>query len=107
MPRGRPVKSVVRQNIIEILYFLKGAYGYELYKIYREIFPKTTMRNVYYHLKKGVSLKEIEIQKIEKVQGNYSWGPEAEKVFYKLGPNANPKIDLRVKKSLEKIKRNK
>ena len=32
--RGRPVKSAIRQNIIEILNFIKRGYGYEIYKIY-------------------------------------------------------------------------
>jgi hypothetical protein len=105
MPRGRPIKSEVRANIIEILYFLKRAYGYDIYKTYIEIFPKTTMRNVYYHLKKGLSLKEFAIDKIEKEKGNYSWGSMAEKIYYKLGPNAHPKVDKRVKEFLDKKKK--
>jgi DNA-binding transcriptional ArsR family regulator len=104
MARGRPIKSLVRENIIEILYFLKKAYGYEIYKHYIEIFPKTTMRNIYYHLRKGLAIKEFEIERIEREKGNYSWGPEAEKTYYKLGPNANPKIDSKVKKYFEKKK---
>ena len=53
MPKGRPVKSEIRQNIVEILYFMKQGYGYEIYKAYVKIFPKVTMRSIYYHLKKG------------------------------------------------------
>ena len=105
MPRGRPIKSQVREHIIEILYFLKNAYGYEIYKHYVELFPKTTMRNVYYHLKKGLALKELEIDRIEKEKGDYSWGGEAEKIYYKLGPNAAPKLDKRVQKHFEKTKK--
>ena len=105
MPRRRPIKSQVREHIIEILHFLGKAYGYEIYKHYIELFPKTTMRNVYYHLKKGLALKELEIDRIEKEQGNYSWGSEVEKIYYKLGPNANPKVEVRVKKYFEKIKK--
>ncbi len=104
MPRGRPVQSIVRVNIIELLYFLGKAYGYEIYKHYIEIFPKTTMRNIYYHLKKGLALKEFSIEKIKKEQGNYSWGTEAEKTYYKLGPNAHPKIDKRIKEYFDKKK---
>ena len=100
--RGRPIKSKVRDNIIEILYFIKKAYGYDIYKHYIQLFPKTTMRNIYYHLKKGLALKEFAIDKIEKEQGEYSWGSIAEKIYYKLGPNSTPKIDKRVKEYFEK-----
>lgn len=105
MTRGRPVKSIIRQNIIEILHFMKSAYGYDLYKEYIEIFPKVTMRSIYYHLNKGIKIKEFEIDKIQKEKGHYSWGPEAEKIYYRLGPNANPKIELKVKKHFEKSKK--
>ncbi len=100
--RGRPVKSAIRQNIIEILNFIKRGYGYEIYKIYVKAFPKVTMRSIYYHLKKGTALNEIKIEKIESVKGEYSWGPEAEKKIYILGPNAKPKGDPRVKEALNK-----
>jgi hypothetical protein len=105
MARGRPVRSQVRENMIEILYFKTPLCGYDLYKIYIEIFPKVTMRNIYYHLKKGTTLNEIEVQEVKKVQGNYSWGPEAEKIYYKLGHKANPKADTRVKKYFDKLKK--
>jgi hypothetical protein len=103
MALGRPVRSQVRENIIEILYFKTSLCGYDISKIYMDIFPNVTMRNIYYHLKKGVSLKEIEVAEIKRVQGNYSWGPEAEKIYYKLGPNANPKADIRVKRYFDKL----
>lgn len=102
MKRGRPVKSSIRQNIIEILNYSKKGYGYDIYQIYIQAFPKATMRSIYYHLRKGVSLGEFEIDSIEKSPGKYSWGEVAEKVYYKLGPNANPKGDERVKLLLEK-----
>ena len=105
MPRGRPTKSLIRQNIIEILYFLKHAYGYDIYKAYINIFPKVTMRSIYYHLKKGVALEEFKVHKIEKEQGDYSWGSVAEKVYYSLGPKAKPKIEKRVKQYLDKKKK--
>ena len=66
MPKGRPVKSEIRQNIVEILYFMKQGYGYEIYKAYIAIFPKVTMRSIYYHLKKGTSLGEFKVSKVEK-----------------------------------------
>ena len=90
MPKGRPVKSEIRQNIIEILCFIKEGYGYDIYRTYIAIFPKVTMRSIYYHLKKGVNLHEFKVSRIEKEKGNYSWGPEAEKIYYSLGENAKP-----------------
>ena len=102
--RGRPVNSIIRQNMIELLYYLGKAYGYDLYKYYVEIFPKVTLRSIYYHLRKGIDLGEFEIEKIEKEKGNYSWGEMAEKIYYKLGSNANAKGNLRVKKLIEKLK---
>ena len=104
MPRGRPSKSEVRQNIIDILNFLKKGYGYEIYRIYIAIFPKITMRLIYYHLKQGVKLEELKVEKIEKEKGNYSWGSEAEKIYYSLGKNANARVNERVKNYLEKKK---
>lgn len=107
MPRGRPIKSEIRQNIVEILYYMKLGYGYEVYKAYREIFPKATMRVIYYHLRKGVDLEEFKIEKVEKEKGDYSWGGEAEKTYYALGKKAEVKGDDRVKDFFSKKKDNK
>jgi hypothetical protein len=105
--RGRPIGSSIRQNIVEILYFRKKAYGYDLYKDYCELFPKATLRVIYYHLQKGVALKEFELEEVRMEKGDYSWGGEAEKKYYKLGPNANPRIDKKVKAYFEKKQKNK
>ena len=101
MKKGRPIKSEIRQNMIEILHFIHKAYGYEIYKTYVLIFPKVTMRSIYYHLKKGLSLGEFVVSKIEKEKGDYSWGGEAEKIYYALGPNAKPSGNDRVKEHVE------
>lgn len=103
MPRkGRPTQSQIRQNMVEILHFMKKAYGYELYKAYVRIFPKVTLRVIYYHLKKGIALGEFIVSTIEKEKGNYSWGSEAEKIYYGLGPNAKPTLNERVKEYFDK-----
>ena len=102
MARGRPVKSAIRQNIVEILYFMKEGYGYDIYKAYVSIFPIVTMRSIYYHLNKGVITKEFKIKKIKTEKGNYSWGKTVEKVYYALGKNAKPSMSERVKKYFEK-----
>ncbi|HLG24172.1 MAG TPA: hypothetical protein VI564_04570 [Candidatus Nanoarchaeia archaeon] len=101
MKKGRPVKSEIRQNVIEILHFTGKGYGYEIYKVYVAIFPKVTLRSIYYHLRKGISLEEFQINKIEKSKGDYSWGGEAEKIYYSLGPNAKPVGNDRVKEYVE------
>ncbi|OGM02436.1 hypothetical protein A3K72_02330 [Candidatus Woesearchaeota archaeon RBG_13_36_6] len=103
MKRGRPVSSQIRQNIIEILYFLGKSYGYDIYKVYMAVFPKITMRSVYYQLRKGVELEELKVERVIKEKGNYSWGSEAEKIYYKLGANAKPSGDKRIREYLEKI----
>ena len=99
--RGRPVYSAIRQNIVEILFFLGKGYGYDIYRIYREVFPKVTLRSIYYHLNKGVALGEFKIEKIEREKGDYSWGETAEKIYYSLGENAFPRGDARVKEYLK------
>lgn len=104
MPKGRPVKSEIRQNIVEILYFMKQGYGYEIYKAYIVIFPKVTMRSIYYHLKKGSSLGEFKVSKVEREKGDYSWGPEAEKIYYSLDDAAKPTQNEKAKEYFDKKK---
>ncbi len=101
MTRGRPVKSEVRQNIIEILNFMGKGYGYELHKIYNELFPQCTRENIYYNLRKGVLLGEFEVKEVKREKGEFSWGDFAEKTYYILGANAKPKGDERAKKFFE------
>ena len=101
MARGRPIKSEVRQNIVELLHFMKKGYGYDIARNYNKIFPKVTMRLVYYHLKKGVEIGTFKMDGIEKEKGNYSWGEEVEKKYYTLGEKAEPKILQRIKDYFE------
>jgi hypothetical protein len=101
--RGRPVSSAIRQNIVEILFFLGKGYGYDIYKTYLGLFPRVTLRSIYYHLRKGLELGEFEVERIEKEKGNYSWGETAEKIYYKLGSKAAPKGEERIRKFIEKL----
>jgi len=105
MKRGRPVGSNVRQNIIEILHFLGSAHGYHIYKVYKQSLPEITRRGVYYHRKKGTNLRELEVDEIKRTSGDYSWGSEAEKIYYKLGKNAKAKGNPRVKIFLDTQKK--
>ncbi|MEM4637419.1 MAG: hypothetical protein QXK76_00125 [Candidatus Woesearchaeota archaeon] len=91
--KGRPIGSEVRQRIVDILYVYKELYGYEIAKIYSELFGKITTRLIYYHLKKGTSLGEFSVKKIEQKQGEYSWGKTSEIIVYSLGNNANPRMN--------------
>jgi hypothetical protein len=98
MKRGRPMYSEVRQNMVEIVATLKRAYGYEIYTFYKRIFPPVTLRLMYYHLRKGVSIGEFKVHKVKVEKGDYSWGGAAEKIYYSLGPNAQPRGEARVAK---------
>lgn len=105
MKCGRPVRSQIRQNIIEILYYLGKGYGYQISKIYNEIFPEVTQRSIYYHLKIGVITNEIIMHKIEQEKGDFSWGTIVEKKYYLLGKNAKPQGNRKVKEFLQQWKR--
>lgn len=102
--RGRPIGSEIRQNIIELLFHMDKACGYNLYKIYCQIFPKCTQEVVYYHLRKGVLTNEFELEEVKQEKGTYSWGSTVEKKYYKLGHKADPKGDERVKNYFDSIK---
>jgi len=104
MPRGRPLGSDVRQRIIEIVKHLGKDYGYNIFKVYSKIFPEVSMRLVYYHLNKGVELGVFNSERIQSVQGNYSWGDTAQKVFYSLGENAFSSGDAHVEEFFRKLK---
>jgi len=103
--QGRPLKSQIRQNIVEIMYFLGEGYAYDIYKHYVAIFPKVTMRSVYYHLKKGTEIGEFVVKNIRSEQGEYSWGDRAEKIYYALGPQAGAQLNLEVKKYFDELKK--
>ncbi|MDA1196833.1 MAG: hypothetical protein O2779_02625 [Nanoarchaeota archaeon] len=88
MGRGRPTGSDIRQNMVEMIAHLGEVYGYDLFKLYKDIFPRATQRVIYYHLKKGVELGEFKINKIVKEEGTFSWGGQTQKVYYGLGKHA-------------------
>ncbi len=96
MPRGRPVRSDIRQNVVELLSVMGQGYGYQIHKVYREIFPLCTREVIYYHLRKGVALGEFEVEQIKQEKGEYSWGSTVEKIYYRLGAKAQPRGDSRV-----------
>ncbi|MFC1454839.1 hypothetical protein ACFLQI_01990 [Candidatus Undinarchaeota archaeon] len=93
MSRGRPLKSQVRNKIERILDCCGVAYGYEIYKIYKKAYAPTTLRNIYYHLNKGVEEGIFIPVGSEKVSGDYTWGPAVERKNYSLGHNATERAD--------------
>lgn len=103
MARGRPIGSIVRRRIGEILSMLDMAHGYVVYKHYKTLFPKVSLRNIYYNLRKGVELGEFSIAKQDVESGSYSWGGAARKVYYRL---ANIKVtpSQRVRSYFENLK---
>ncbi len=104
MPRGRPTKSQIRQNIVEILFYLKSGYGYNISKVYNEIFPPVSQRSIYYHLRKGITTGEIQIEEIKEEKGEFSWGQKVEKTYYSLGKEASIKGNKTVQKYFAKQK---
>ncbi|NJL44260.1 MAG: hypothetical protein HC945_03030 [Nitrosarchaeum sp.] len=93
MKRGRPTYSVIRQRVVEILSHMGKAYGYEIFKVYKQIFDPITLRVIYYHLRKGTDLEEFKVERIETTKGEYSWGSETQKIYYSLGSAAKPAGD--------------
>ena len=96
MARGRPVGSAMRQNVVEILAVLEKGYGYQIAKIYNEIFEPVTQRSIYYHLRKGVITREFELEEIKSEKGQFSWGESCEKTYYSLGKEAKPRGNAKV-----------
>lgn len=94
--RGRPIGSEIRENIIQLLYFMKSAHGYEIAESYKQIFPQCSQRVIYYHLQKGFDLGLFKIEKIKKEKGEYSWGDSSERIYYSLSSKAKPNINARV-----------
>jgi len=83
--RGRPVGSLIRQRILKIIKESTiPMYGYQIFSKYKKQYPKVSMRLVYYHIKKSLSLGEIKVVKIKKEKGKYSWGGEVERVYYSI-----------------------
>ena len=88
MPRGRPLKTDIREKIASILAQVGQSYGYEIYKHYQQVFGKITLRNLYYNIKKGLKLGEFIIVDVKQEKGSFTWGGETQRIYYTLGPYA-------------------
>ncbi|MCX6775017.1 MAG: hypothetical protein NTY99_02920 [DPANN group archaeon] len=98
--RGRAVGSVIRDNLVELLFHLKQAHAYALYQKYKKAYGPVNIRSVYYNLTKGKELGVFEIKQIQKVEGDFSWGTSAERILYGLTDKAKPKGDMKIKEAL-------
>jgi len=95
---GRPTRSIIRERILQLLKMKSESYGYEIYKNYLGIFGEVHIRSIYYHLRKGVGLGEIEVTEMKVEKGDYSWGDKAERIYYSLGPQGRANISPEVKR---------
>lgn len=101
---GRPIGSEIRQNIIEILAVIGKGYGYQISKIYQQIFPHCTKESIYYHLKKGVDINEISIHEVKQESGEFSWGNIVTKTYYSLGTEAQAAGNPNIRKAIMQLK---
>jgi DNA-binding PadR family transcriptional regulator len=104
--RGRVVGSLIRDNVVELLYFMEKSHAYEIAKTYKKVFGPISIRSVYYNLKKGQELGIFEVKEIQKVEGNFSWGSTAQRICYGLTDKAEPKINLKLKDIITKARSN-
>ncbi|MFH1424307.1 MAG: hypothetical protein ABIG20_01360 [archaeon] len=91
--RGRPFKSAIRERMQSILDGLGVAYGYEIYKVYRDAYAPIDIRSIYYHLNRGTLLGEFEEVATKEERGAFTWGPASTRKYYKLGLAATKKVN--------------
>lgn len=101
--RGRPPGSQTRDRIVEILGVVERATGYDVYKVYREVFGSITSRSIYYNLHQGVLLDVFELDEVAVESGEYSWGSKAEKKYYTLGRKAKQVVDGELAQRIAKV----
>ncbi|MFP4523647.1 MAG: hypothetical protein ACOCQQ_00710 [Candidatus Nanoarchaeia archaeon] len=97
--RGRPSKSIVRERLKEILAITGKLSAYDAHKLYSSLFAKTTQRNVYYQLAKGVDTNDFTKEEVLE-QGTFSWGATSRKVYYSLSSHQRIVVSDYVRKAL-------
>lgn len=101
MRKGRPIGSEIRDNVVDIMFHMGKAYGYEIYQVYKNVFKPVTLRVIYYHLAQAVKLGLMKVEKVQVEEGDYSWGTTVEKKYYILTNQAKPRPNVHVKQFLE------
>ena len=104
--RGRPLKSVVRDRLKEMLYIAGSLTAYEAHKYYINLFSKASQRNIYYQLQKGVDIGMFKIYEVVEEKGNYSWGPISRKVYYELADREGATINESIQEYFQELKNN-
>ncbi len=107
LKRGRKPNSRIRQNLVEMLYFLESINGYEAYKMYMSIFDSCSQRSIYYHLSRGIETNEFCIDSVQTQTGDFSWGKNSQHVYYRLGKSAKPQIKKSVQEAVNLYQRQK
>ena len=103
MAKGRPVKSLIRERMQSIVDTLGVTYGYEIFKLYNEVFEPVDLRSMYYHLAKGVKLGEFEEVGVKHVKGQFTWGDISIRKYYLLGPQASEHTTPELEKAAERL----
>ena len=100
---GRPQASRIRERLREILSCIDNATGYDLHKIYVEVYGKVTIRSIYYNLHTGVLIGYFNIESIKQEQGEFSWGSEVEKKYYSINPKGKRTISNELKERIVSV----
>ena len=85
-----------RENILKILYIGGSMYGYEVYKIYKEVYGEVLLRTIYYHLKACEKRGELKAKKIVGVLGGFTWGYETDRIYYELKEGVEEKLKMNI-----------
>lgn len=85
-PAVKKPKQARHPTRAKISKLLEGGplHGYAVYKKYLETFGEISMRLIYYHLNRGLETNLFEISEVEQTKGNYSWGNQSMRKYYKL-----------------------
>jgi DNA-binding PadR family transcriptional regulator len=102
---GRPQISKIRERLCEILSCIDKASGYDLHKIYVEVYGKVTIRSIYYNLHTGVLIGYFNIESIKQEQGEFSWGTEVEKKYYSIHPKGRKTMKTELKERIVSVAR--
>jgi DNA-binding PadR family transcriptional regulator len=97
---GRPQVSRIRERLREVLSCIDNATGYDLHKIYVEVYGKVTIRSIYYNLHTGVLIGYFDIESIKHEKGEFSWGSEVEKKYYSINPKGKKAISPELKERI-------
>lgn len=94
---GRPPRSIVREQLAELLFIIGKLSAYDAHKHYIHIFGVATQRNIYYQLRRGVELGIFRVEDVVEEKGEYSWGDTTRKIYYSLTSQAQPQLNTKVK----------